>query len=318
MDFHHRLTRKTIDIAVTKILGDMKYNTKRSVRNLVDLGALFSGREHQKAFFADAKKVLSNPNNPYNDFAARITAQVDNAVLKTIGVNLGYSSLTYGAEKLRKNQAALGYPIPWLLAAEVRSPAPSLPALAERIDDGRELGIYSYLFRLFNAGDLLSLSRFIGRYEECFFILDTPDAFIGGAAADVVSRARNTVVNIRPSGNDPFSKTAENAFEILKKARCLYGLSVNYDDGNERDVTSPPFIRHAITCGASYIVYSPAAGASLHCRRAVYDFVRETRGENGSPIIALEWHEDVRIISERIESAAGACAPTWTNLYVTA
>lgn len=76
VDLQHRLTRQTIHIAVGKALEDMKSNTRRSIRNLIDLGLLFSHSETQKWFFHTAKKVISNPRNPYNALAARMIADL--------------------------------------------------------------------------------------------------------------------------------------------------------------------------------------------------------------------------------------------------
>jgi len=39
--------------------------------------------------------------------------------VKRIGVNLGYSSLTYGADKLRKSKGELGEALPWLLIFDI-------------------------------------------------------------------------------------------------------------------------------------------------------------------------------------------------------
>jgi len=60
-ELQHRLIMQTINIAVSKAMEDMKTNTKRSIRNLIDLGLLFSRSENQKWFFSTAKKVISNP-----------------------------------------------------------------------------------------------------------------------------------------------------------------------------------------------------------------------------------------------------------------
>ena len=301
LDFHHRLTRKTIDIAVTKILSDMKHNTKRSVRNLVDLGALFSGSENQKTFFAAARKVLSGQNNPYYDFAARVSTHADNTTVKTVGLNLGYSSLIYGADKLRKNQAAIGRPLPWLIVTDATRNSPQV--LTDMISDGRALGIYSHIFRLRGPKELLSLSRISPHFEECFFILDTPASTINTDTATAVSRIHNTVVSIRLAKNNAFSADAQNAFQILNSLHCLFGFSISYDDETEMSVTSDVFLNRAVKRGVLFIVYIPARHASELCRQRVYSFVRKTRGQNGRPILVFEWHEDLNLMSEWLGTA---------------
>ena len=61
LELQHRLIRQSINIAVSKAMEDMMGNTRRSIRNLLDLGLLFSTSENQKWFFNAAKKVIAYP-----------------------------------------------------------------------------------------------------------------------------------------------------------------------------------------------------------------------------------------------------------------
>jgi hypothetical protein len=50
LDIDARLARQAIGIAVDKAMDDVKGNPRRSIRNLIDLGLLFSQSENQKWF----------------------------------------------------------------------------------------------------------------------------------------------------------------------------------------------------------------------------------------------------------------------------
>lgn len=112
LELQHRLIRRTINIAVSKAMEDMKSNTNRSIRNLIDLGLFFSTCENQKWFFNAAKNVIANPKNPYNSLVKRMISDVNNDTIKKVGLNLGYSSLVYGANKLKKSRIIWGFLFP--------------------------------------------------------------------------------------------------------------------------------------------------------------------------------------------------------------
>ena len=76
--------RQTINIAVSKAMEDMKGNMGRSIRNLLDLGLLFSKSETQKWFFTAARKVAANPKSPYNALVKRILSDIDNDTIKKV------------------------------------------------------------------------------------------------------------------------------------------------------------------------------------------------------------------------------------------
>jgi len=306
VDLQHRLTRQTIHIAVSKALEDMKSNTRRSIRNLIDLGLFFSHSENQEWFFHTAKKVISNPRNPYNVLAARMITDIDNETIKRVGLNLGYSSLIYGANKLRKHQEAMDCPIPWLLIFDVsESCADSFHQIEQLIREGQELGIYSYIFYPHEANDIAVLCGIAKRFDECLFAFKVSPALISEQMAKSLSDVHNAVVSIQAVDEDLDCENCMNAFRILKQSRCLYGFHVTYNEDNMKKVATPEYIRSAIGFGSLFGLYIADDNVSDACRDAVYAFACNERGEHGQPLIALEWGRDMRTISEKILSGDG-------------
>jgi len=306
LDLHHRLMRQTINIAVSKAIEDMRSNTKRSVRNLIDLGLLFSRSENQKWFFNTAKKVISNPRNPYNKLAARMVADVDNETIKTVGINLGYSSLTYGANKLQRLQAAINWPIPWLLIFDVSESCPDFfYQMEDFIRQGRELGIYNYIFRALKREDIAALCEIAERFGECVFVLEASPASITEQNAASLNGVHNIVVSVQAEDADLNSESCINAFRILKQNRCFYGFHTSYNADNINKVTAPEYIRSAVALGNLFGIYIADAGIPDSCRDALYAFACSERGEEGQPLIAFEWFRDICHISEKILSNGG-------------
>jgi len=309
LELQHRLMRQTINIAVNKAIEDMRSNTKRSIRNLIDLGLLFSQSENQKWFFNTAKKVISNPRNPYNELTARMIANVNNQTIKTVGINLGYSSLTYGANKLQKRQAEMNRPIPWLLIFDIPESCPDFFHQMENlIREGRELGIYSYVFCPHGANDMITLCEIAKQFNECLFVFKVSSVLIADQTVKSLSGTHNAVVSVQAANADLNCESFVNASQILKQNRCLYGFHVSYNENNLEKVTAPEYVRSAIGLGNLFGMYIADNGVSRACRDAVYAFVCNERGESGQPLIALEWFRDMRHISEKILSGSGYMA----------
>ena len=306
MELQHRLVRQAINIAVSKAMEDMKGNTRRGVRNLIDLGLLFSQSENQKWFFNTAKKIISNPKNPYNSLAARIVTDIDNDTVKKVGLNLGYNSLIYGANKLRKRQAVIECAVPWILAFDIYgSCSGTFHCLENLISEGQELGIYSYVFCLHEANDFVMLCEIAKRFHECLFVFQVPSTLITKKAIETLSKKHNAVVSIQMTDMSFRCENTVNAYRILKQNRCLYGFHVTYNEDNMTQIATPEYIHSAIELGNLFGVYVADNGVSDTCKNAVYIFACKERGEKGQPLIALEWFHDVRYVSEKILSGGG-------------
>jgi len=287
----------------------MKSNLRRSLRNLIDLGLLFSTSENQKLFFNAAKKVIVNPKNPYNSLVKRMISDVNNDTIKKVSLNLGYSSLIYGANKLKKRQDYLGVPIPWLLIFDINeSSSDFFHQMEHLIREGRELGIHSYIACLHEKDDIPTICETVKRFDECLFILKVTSGLISEQTAESLGKIHNTMISVQIIGTDFSCGSDKNAFRILKQNRCLYGFHVSYNEDTMKQLTTPEYIRSAISLGNLFGIYMAENGVSDTCRDAVYAFACNTRGENGQPLITLEWFRDMRVISEKILSGDGYMA----------
>jgi hypothetical protein len=296
LDIEARLVRQAIGFAVTKAMEDINGNARRSIRNLIDLGSLFSKTENQKWFFDAARNVLKNPKNPYNALAARVVRDIDGEAIRRVGLNLGYNALMFGARKIRKKQEALGARIPWLLdMAEL--PCADFPSRLERcLREGQEVGVFSYALRLNGAENLPALAGLANRYEDCFIALKLPAGRLDEAAADWIAQTRNAAVAVELTGE---AREAEDALTRLRARRCLYGFFLAYADRDVNKITSPQFAKWAIAQGCLFGVYE-AAGASARAQAEVAGFIDRVRGESGQSLVALDFPRDARQIGDRL------------------
>ena len=306
MELQHRLVRQAINIAVSKAMEDMKSSTKRSTRNLVDLGLLYAKTEAQKNFFGIAKKIISSPQTPYHVLISSMITNVNNDTIREVGLNLGYSILIHGARKLKKRWKSTGDLAPWLIIFDRSEPDPDFfPNMDRCIQEFRELGIYSYIVCLHDAGDISRLCDIAERYDECMFAMKVPPDIITEETADIVSRRNNMIVSVQAESGDLQWKGKGTAFRLLHQKRCLYGFHVNYNDKTMISATAPEYVQSAIDSGCFFGIYIAEEGVSDECRKSIYHFASSTRGENGRPLLTMEWHHDIHDITKTILSGEG-------------
>jgi len=302
LELQHRLVRQAIDIAVSKAIEDMKSNSRRSIRNLIDLGLMFSTSSEQANFFEAAQKMLATPKNPYYQLVSNMLTEVDNDTVKKIGLNFGYSSLIHGAGKLKKRQTDLGVPIPWLLVFDSESDALPIGQLERCVREGMELGIYTYIVCPHEAADIAAICDVARRFDECLFLLKARPGLIDSAAAASIEGVHNAAVSVHVSEESFQRAETLEAFKLLKAGRCLYGFHVLYSDENAHQVATPEYIQTAIELGNRFGAYIAEEGVSEECGETVFSFVRRARSGCGQPLIAFELARDVKFISAKILS----------------
>lgn len=305
MDMHHRLACQAIDIALNKAIKDIYSDSKRGIRNLVDLGLLFTRNDNQKWFFHMAKKVIASPLNPYNKLITEVINDVDHETVKTLGINLGYSSLIYGSGKLKKIQQEMEIPLPWMIIFDDSKKCSGfMKFIEEVICQGREMGIYCYVFRSFGEDEFIPIFHLAKAFEDCVFILLTDPLKILNQKEEVFDGVHNMIITVSVNGPDLNSDSYADAFRFLGYKKCFYGFRVEYDDKSAGRLASVEYIDEAIAHGNRFGIYV-AKNASDECKKEVYNFVCSERGERGQSLVAFEWAYDIRCISEKISSHKG-------------
>jgi hypothetical protein len=292
LDIEARLARQGIGIAVDKAMEDVKGNARRSIRNLVDLGTLFSKSENQKWFFTAARKVIDNPQNPYRALVSRAVRDIDGDTIRRVGLNLGYNALVHGAKKLRRRPDAR---LPWLLDMTAHG-ASAGPRLDACLTEGEEMGIYAYALHP-DGAEALDAALDVGqKHGDGFCALRLSAELLEGDAPRRIARIHNVAVAVELA---PDPERAEGAFRRLRENRCFFGFFLTYGDKDLQSVTSPRFIRRAIGAGCFFGAYQ-AAGASQQAQDCIHAFAQRLRGEAGMPLVALDWPRDVRETGEKL------------------
>ena len=306
MELRYRLVRQVIGRAVDKAMEDMVKNTGRGIRKLIDLGQMFALSDNQKWFFDKAQDIVSNPKNSYNRLTARILDEVDGETLKTIGLNLGYTSLVYGARKLQKQQELWGGLLPWILIFDVPDGlVPDTEKIEKMIREGQNAGVYSYFFRLHDSESASPLSKIAERNEECFFAFRMSSRLITENTAEILGRLHNTAVCVEMPDAGFSEKGCEKAFRLLRKHRCFYGFHTIYQDESRKTLASPGYLGEAASAGCVFGIFRAHEGTLNSSRDEVYRFVMKERSGNGLPVVGIEWERDLEDVSRRIHVPGG-------------
>jgi hypothetical protein len=309
LELRHRLVRQTIDRAITKAMEDMEGNTGRGIRKLIDLGLMFSTGENQKWFFRTAREVVSNPKNTYNRLISGLLSGVKRETLRTVGLNLGYSSLIYGARKLQRRQRPEDGPLPWLLVFDCSGFSQAVSARVKAlIREGREAGIYSYIFRLREPEAVPALCAVAAEFGDCFFAFEVPAGLVSERTSGLFGTLPNAAVSVALSTNGSADKDCARAFRHCKKSRCLTGFHFGYREDGVFPQAGSGLIREAVGFGCVFGMFFALPGVSEARRKEVYGFVTAERSGTGFPLVAFEWDSDLAEISRRIHVPA-PCGP---------
>ena len=115
MDYNS--TRSFTMTLAHRAVGDIRRGGFRQLRNYVDMCATLAKKQQQKDFFAYAQKALQRTDSCYYSLIHRLLDSVDEDRICTVGVNMGFGGLIYGASELKKQADLEGQPIAWITAA---------------------------------------------------------------------------------------------------------------------------------------------------------------------------------------------------------
>lgn len=122
MDYNS--TRSFTMTLAHRAVGDIRRGGFRQLRNYVDMCATLAKKPQQKDFFAYAQKALQRTDSCYYSMIHRLLDSVEEDRICTVGVNMGFGGLIYGASEMKKQADVDGKPIAWITAARLRRRTP--------------------------------------------------------------------------------------------------------------------------------------------------------------------------------------------------
>lgn len=290
-------SRILIEVTVRQTLKGLKADTRRGVRNLVDMALQFSEGRFQSRFFETARTLLENPDSGYYRLVDDAANHIDTEHLVNFGMDLGYNSCTWGARRIRANEAKLGFNIPWTVFLRLGE---ELTARLEQYDaaiaEGEGLGIYCWMLHRPEAPlDALPL---VERHPDSAFFLYCASGAVTPELAEEARRLRNLMLVVR------LDEGAAAACGRLREALVPYSVYFSYSAKDCAAIEGGEVFRAAQRLHPVFTALAPRPDCAPETVRSAYRAAVDARKSQSYQTVPWELCCDTRSLDEIISDDA--------------
>ncbi|ARP49919.1 hypothetical protein B6259_02835 [Ruminococcaceae bacterium CPB6] len=291
------MLRSFISAAVEKGFKDIERDPKRSVRQLVDLGTYFAKGRFQRYFFDIFGEMLHNENSSYYKWIHDLVVNADQKQLKTFGMNLAYNGWTVGARTVRTLEKAAGYNVPWTLIFHFSKSGLFTPQMLDRaIQQGEELGIYSYM--IFSNGEEapMELVPVLENHPDCAFVLFCENRQVSDELITVILQVKNTLLCLHC--DDGFLQTAKQ----MNSRHCFFAAWYPYDDTFQKAFYQRELLPQVLQARTPFFFFIALRTCSSQKRREVRSEILKCRQTQSEPVFCIDFYADLAFIDGVISS----------------
>jgi len=295
----NNINRLLIENTVRKTINQIKTDPERGIRNVVDLALTFSNGRFQKHFLSLAQKMLIDEHSCYYRMIPDLLANIDTERLITFGMNIGYNSCTYGANKIRTIEEMEHFNIPWTITLSLSGSdyLEHKAAYHSLIKQGTDLGIYTWnLYSLDNSYTLLELAE---SFPDCAFTLFCNPEEISNAVMDEAYSLNNLMFVIK------YSEQTEHACSLLRAGKYLYSVYVSCNEENMSDILNGNLLADIEQYSPTFTIFTVSSRCSLlSTQDTVYEYIKNTRLQQSHRTIPFDMLHDVQYIDSIISNEA--------------
>ena len=249
---------------------------------LIDLAEKYTSGTNLSIDFTSYRNMLRDDGSALSQYLNRALDEIDPNVLKTTLLNFGFEAMLNGTMTIRKMREVHQCNIPWLILMDPTSACNlhctgcwaaeygnklnlSYDELASIVRQGRELGVYFYMF---TGGEPLvrkkDIIRLCGEFSDCQFLAFTNGTLVDQAFCDEMKRVGNLMLAISLEGEPEVNDLRRGqgvygkvmyAMELLKANGLIFGTSICYTSANIEAVTNDAFMRFLCDKGAHFGFY---------------------------------------------------------------
>lgn len=327
-----KIERAMVGKGIEKVIEYVNKGEDRrgGLLQLVDLTEKLAGDLFLPESYQAARELIQEENGKWIGYVNRLLDEVDPNVLRMTAMNLGFEAAYHGTKTIRQKRKEHQCNVPWVILFDPTSACnlrcagcwaaeygPRLNLSLEELDDiinqGKELGVYFYMFTggepLMRKKDLIRLCE---KHNECAFHAFTNGTLVDEEFCREMKRVGNLTLSLSLEGfaeaNDSrrgqgvYDKVLA-AMDLLKAQGLIFGASICYTRHNLETVTSDAFLDLLIQRGCRYswyFHYMPVGNeASMELvptasqREYMYHRLREVRArEGGKPIFVMDFQND--------------------------
>ena len=296
MSLDYNATRSFTMTLAHRAVGDIRRGGFRQLRNYVDMCASLAKRPQQKDFFAYAQKALQRTDSCYYSLVHNLLDTVDEDRLCTVGVNMGFGGLIYGASEMKKQADVDGQLFSWITAA--RCGDPSLPALVAEAEKKSSF-VWVLDATESDPAEAVSLAK---AFSKCAFgVLAAPESLTPDCVAKLAECLNLVVLPLLQSPE--LTPDACHAARALKSQKMLYMLTVLVDDACAEDAVQDDWME-TVAQEAWLCMYARCPGISPEKSEALRRSIVAGRLETGKPVLLLDWDGDISYLNHRISDHA--------------
>lgn len=324
--------------AIRKTLEQiLKYIDKDPDVNLVKLATrgstLFKG-VFPKQNFETFKKAAADKDNIWRQYVLGLLSDIDRNIVEEMAMALGVDAALYGTKAVRANREKYHCNVPFIILFDPTS-ACNLKCkgcwaaeygykqsltneeMQSIVTQGKEMGTHFYMLTggepLIRKNDIIELAR---NNQDAGFVIYTNATLVDQKFCDDLKEVGNVALALSLEGTEEsndwrrgdgaYKRTIE-AMDLLKKNKCLFGVSICYTRKNIEFVTSDEFFDMIIEKGAKYSLmfnYMPVghdADKELiptpEQREYMYNWLRKVRNsKTGKPIFVMDFQNDAEYV----------------------
>lgn len=273
------------------------------------------------------KNVLANPENNWYKLVKSLWSDLDDGVRRKLFENFFVNSLIIGRKRQNKIRKENDCSIPWIILFDPTSACNlnctgcwaaeygnklnmDFDLLDKIIKQGKELGIYTYLFSggepLVRKKDIIKLCE---KHNDCAFLAFTNGTLIDEDFAEDMLRVKNFVPAISVEGFEDVTDSRRGkgtyqkvvrAMDILKEKKLGFGISCCYTGQNVEVIGSEEFFDEMINKGAKFAWFFtympigvdavPELMVTAEQRKFMYQQIRRFRASK--PIFTMDFWND--------------------------
>ena len=330
MGIKHDITVKAASKLADEVLKYIDKNPEENLIKVVDFTEKLTGSLFPKGNFDKFRAGVRDTENVYRRLFLNLLAGVDRHVVKTMLMALGVEAGYFGTKTVRENREKYDCNIPWIILFDPTSACNlkckgcwaaeyghklnlTLDDMRSIVRQGKELGTHFYMMTggepLVRKKDVLTLCE---ENPDCGFLAYTNATLVDEDFCREMNRVGNLTLALSVEGTEESNdarrgegayKNTMAAMELLKKNKCLFGLSVCYTRQNDDYVTSDEFLDKMIEMGARYAFYFNYMPIGHNAdkeliptpaqRKYMYSWLRRVRnGKKGKPIFVFDFQDD--------------------------
>lgn len=324
------IQRAGVGFLLDRMLKYIDKDPKKNILKLIGLAEKFAGKTFSEKTFKGFRDAISDDNNVWNTYAMNLLKDIDRDYLKKMFLSFVLGAGLHGTRAVRANREKYKCNIPWLMLIDPTSACNmnckgcwaaeyghklnlTYDEINNVINQGVELGTHLYMFTggepLIRKNDILRLCR---EHKNCTFLAYTNATLIDQKFCDDMKDVGNLTLALSIEGSEEsndfrrgtgaYERTIK-AMELLKKNKCIYGLSICYTSQNVDKVTSDEFIDLMIDKGAKfalYFNYMPVGTGAVEeliptpeQRTHMYFWLKKMRnGKTGKPLFVMDFQDD--------------------------